>query len=120
MPVAPYEPPTPNWFDLNWIVAAIGGVIGTIITGIGFIWHAATEASAMRDRIKHQGDEIERLDKDLAAVTIKQDQRHQDNIRAIADVREILARQPTRDDFREFAQWFRTEMTELRRTLNNH
>lgn len=120
MPLPPYEPPTnPNWFDLNWIVAAIGGLIGAFVTGIGFVWHTATTVTTMKNTIKKQGDDIERLDSDLASVAHKQDQRHEENQRAISGLREILAKQPTRDDFRDFATWFRQEMSELRRTLNS-
>lgn len=64
MPIGPYEPPpaAPNWLDLNWIIAAIGGFFGALTTGIWFVWNTSAAVADMRAELldnKRRMNELE-------------------------------------------------------------
>jgi hypothetical protein len=101
----------------SWLVDLALGVGGGTITAIGFVWHAATTVAGMKKDIEEQGAKIEKLDADIQARSAKQDDRHTENQKAIADLHTMLARQPDKEDFRRLSDWLRAELSGIRQNM---
>lgn len=95
----PLEPQGPNWFDLNWIVAAVSAIVGAVITGFLTVWRAATILTTIRK-------EIEQNAQDIQALELWVEERHKENVEAqrelVGELRNI--RQSIESSYRDLSR----------------
>jgi polyhydroxyalkanoate synthesis regulator phasin len=101
----------------HWIVGSIGGAIGAIITAAGFIWRAASVASAARAALEQHRKDIDVLEKEVKDLVQKGDTRHEENQRAIHELSRTVAAQPDKGDFRRLEDKVERTLDEIKRIV---
>lgn len=103
---APIVPDAPDVTFIHWLVGAIGGMVGAVASALFFVWHAASRAAEMRKDITQGVADVLDLRKrfeghviDLKDLRSDSDRRHEDNIRSLATLSNVVAALPDKHDF---------------------
>jgi hypothetical protein len=103
---------------VHWLVGSVGGAVGALLTAAGFLWRAASVASAARLTLAQHRKDIDMLEQEVKQLVLKNDARHDENQRALHSLERTVAAQPDKQDFQRLEDKVGKSLEKVDRSLD--